>query len=247
MTSTFVVSGLGTTTVVDTGDRIDRETFRMAWSRCIKDPVASSDGATQPQSPIGPLSSMTTLTQTITGELIKQRAGELLMLHAGAVCNSKTGATVAYAARGGTGKTTLTHRLGTNFGYVTDETVGVEPNTWRVVPYEKPLSILESESDLEKTENSPDDLGLLRAHPKPHLAALLILRRSPSTTSPIWTHLNLFEGITTLIPETSSLRKLNKPLQLLDSLYQAVGGFWLVEYSDTEQIMDRVASFVEAS
>ncbi|MBK6437697.1 MAG: hypothetical protein IPF88_03610 [Candidatus Microthrix sp.] len=38
---------------------------------------------------------MTSLTQVITRDLIGRRAGELLMLHAGAVCNTTTGATVA--------------------------------------------------------------------------------------------------------------------------------------------------------
>ncbi len=190
---------------------------------------------------------MTSLTQVITRDLIGRRAGELLMLHAGAVCNTATGATVAYAAPGGTGKTTLTRRLGRTFGYVTDETVGVEPGTWRVHPYPKPLSVRDSDADWPKSEHGPDSLGLLAVHPAPQLSALLILRRDPAVTSPIWSRLDLFDAITTLSPETSSLSRLDRPLHLLEDLHRALDGFWLVEYAEAEQIADRVGAMVEDS
>lgn len=65
-------------------------------------------------------------TQDITRALIAAQIGTLLMLHAGAVSDPVTGRSLVYVAAGGTGKTTLTRRLGQRFGYLTDETVGID-------------------------------------------------------------------------------------------------------------------------
>src|SRR5690606_13126271 len=119
---------------VDLGD-LDPAEFDRAWGRCL---VADEDADPESET-VGPVSSMVTLTQRITHALIGRRRGELLMLHAGAVCNPTTGAAIAYVAPGGTGKTTLTRLLGQRYGYITDETVGVEPGSWRIHPYQKPL------------------------------------------------------------------------------------------------------------
>ena len=77
---------------------------------------------------------------------------------------------------------------------MTDETVGVEPGTWRVHPYPKPLSVRDSDADWPKSEHGPDSLGLLAAHPAPQLSALLVLRRDPAVTSPVWSRLDLFDA-----------------------------------------------------
>ena len=58
---------------------------------------------------------------------------------------------------------------------------------------------------------------------------------------------DLFDAITTLSPETSSLSRLNRPLHLLKNLHRDLDGFWLVEYAEAEQIVDRVGALVEDS
>lgn len=125
---------------------------------------------------------------------------------------------------------------------MTDETVGVEPGTWRVHPYPKPLSVRDSDADWPKSEHGPDSLGLLAAHPAPQLSALLVLRRDPAVTSPVWSRLDLFDAITTLSPESVEI-----PLHLLKNLHRDLDGFWLVEYAEAEQIVDRVGALVEDS
>ena len=104
-----------------------------------------------------------------------------------------------------------------------------------------------SDAGWPKSEHGPVSLGLLAAHPAPQLSALLVLRRDPAVTSPVWSRLDLFDAITTLSPETSSLSRLNRPLHLLKNLHRDLDGFWLVEYAEAEQIVDRVGALVEDS
>jgi len=245
-----LVRALGTSVRVELLKDIDPEEFAAAWVRCLTD---DGDGATGTTTTDGdaPIvvgqGSMTALTQAITRTFIERRRGELLMLHAGAVCNPQTGASIAYVAPGGTGKTTLSRLLGTTFGYLTDETVGIEPRTWEIRPYPKPLSTRTPEGGYPKSEVGPDALGLLQAHPHPRLTTLALLRRTPGRTEADISRLDLFDAISALVPETSSLPAMDRPLHLLADLYEELGGFWLVEFGEAEQLKDWVAQRLGAS
>ena len=81
---------------------------------------------------------MQRLTQEITRRSIAAQASNLVMLHGAAVTNLETGASLVFVAPGRTGKTTLARRLGSRWGYVTDETVGIREDG-TIAPYEKPL------------------------------------------------------------------------------------------------------------
>jgi len=64
-----------------------------------------------------------------------------LLFHAGAVCDAD-GRTVVICGPSGSGKTTLTTELvAAGLAYLTDETVCVDPQTLRVTPFRKPLSL----------------------------------------------------------------------------------------------------------
>jgi len=64
-----------------------------------------------------------------------------LLCHAGAVCRSSGDAAVI-CGPSGSGKTTLTVRLvESGLGYLTDETVCLDPATLRARPYRKPVSV----------------------------------------------------------------------------------------------------------
>lgn len=237
-----LIHALGTTVRVELGEEIDPEEFAQAWSRCL---AANRDSTrhTTPEATsadeiptVSGQRSMTSLTQSITRALIERRRGHLLMLHAGAVCNPDTGASIAYVAPGGTGKTTLTRLLGRRYGYLTDETVGIEPRTWRIKPYPKPLSTRTPEGGYPKSELGPDELGLLEAHPHPTLTTLAILRRTSGRAEAEISRLDLFDAVTALVPETSSLPAMDRPLHLLADLYDELGGFWLLEFGEAEQL-----------
>lgn len=233
------IHALGTRVDVDLGDAVDPAEFTAAWSRCL----TGLGGRESPlrigsDDQVGPRPTMTSLTQAITHALIARCRGELLMLHAGAVSHPETGASIAYVAPGGTGKTTLTHLLGQQYGYISDETVGIDPVTRMIHPYPKPLSIRTLEGGFPKSERGPDELGLMAAHTTPVLNSLVLLRRDPAATDPRWSELELLDAIISLVPETSSLSRLDRPLHLLQDLYATLGGVWLVEYAEAVDIID---------
>lgn len=236
-----LIHALGATVRVELVQNIDAQVFDEAWSRCL---VPESDARVRADEAVPTVvgqHSMTALTQDITRALITRRAGDLLMLHAGAVSHPQTGRSIAYIAPGGTGKTTLTRMLAQDFGYLTDETVGVEPGTWRIHAYEKPLSLRNEEGGYPKTELGPDSLGLKNAHPSPVLSTLMLIRRSEEhRAAPSFTKPDLLDIIPTLVPETSSLVRLERPLHLLADLVDALGGIWLVEYAEADQLRDWV-------
>ena len=153
-----------------------------AWSRCFADGTPSRTAEPlvvqpPPQTDGSALAStLQYLTQTVTRHLIAAQTGHLLMMHAGAVSHPDTGASLVFVAPSGTGKTTLARLLGRSYGFLTDETVGIEPTTGRVHPYPKPLSLVPADGGA-KLETSPDDLGLCRSHPSPTVARIIILSR----------------------------------------------------------------------
>ncbi|KAB7743349.1 hypothetical protein GA707_14730 [Nostocoides sp. F2B08] len=237
---------LGTTVEVDLGDGIDETEFDAAWSRCLLESESQEDETLASDERVGPVPSMSGLTQAITRQLIRKRRGELLMLHAGAVSHPITGASVAYVAPGGTGKTTLTRVLAQSHGYLTDETVGVDPVSGEISPYPKPLSTRTPEGGFPKIERGPDELGLQAAHPAPWLAAVVLLRRVPAAHEPRWTRLDLLDGVMAVVPETSSLSALDRPLQVLQDFYGRLGGFWRLEYAEATDLRESITARLEA-
>lgn len=230
------LQALGTTLDVRLDDcPVVEAEFVDAWARCLVDAEPSLTlHATA--------TTMVTLTHAITHQLILARRGELLMLHAGAVANPTTGAAIAYVAPGGTGKTTLTLLLGRRYGYLTDETVAIDPETLAILPYMKPLSVRpQGGVSGPKQEVSPDRAGLLPAPANPTLSTLVLLRRQPGASEFRSTDLDLLTAITEIVPETSSLVDLPAPLHLLADVFTRVGGITLLEYSEASQLIDFVS------
>lgn len=220
---------LGAVVDVDlSGSTIDEAAFTRLWRRCLapgeeaSETVAAVEGA-----------SMESLTQDITRAFIGSRLGELLMLHAGAVAHPDTGRALVFVAPGGTGKSTLMRLLGREYGYLTDETAGICPETLAMFPYPKPVTWAEKRS--EKVENSPDDLGLLEAPSDPVLSHLVVLRRENGVEA-TFTELGVLDAIQRLVPESSSITKLPSPLQLLAGVHARVG-CTLVEYGEATDIL----------
>lgn len=235
------IHALGGAVDVRLGDpAIDEQVFRRLWSRCLApsspDPRGEADPSTPPVLSLAGSTSLEAATQRITSALIEQRWGELLMLHAGAVTDPGSGRTLAYVAPGGTGKSTLTCLLGQRLGYVTDETVGVAPDTLAVLPYPKPVTWADVAGQ-PKREHSPESLNLLPTPPKASLARLAVLRRKDGVPAS-FTQLGMLEALEMVVPETSSLSRLVRPLGLLAEVFERVGGVTLIEYGEAEDIVD---------
>lgn len=235
---------LGTVVRVHLDNPADREAVESPWELCLLPgdlEVPSERIVTLPATPDGPsrLVSLTTLTQDVTRSAIRAQSGRLLMFHAGALSNLESGATVAYVAPGGTGKTTIAKTLGAGRGYVTDETVGVTLDG-AVVPYPKPLSVRRAGGG--KDEVAPSRLGLQPPSADPWLAGLLVVRRDPEHAGPpIDRAVDLLDAITLLAPETSALAELPAPLRNCRDVIERVGGVRHVLYREAHQLDELVA------
>ena len=173
------------------------------------------------------------VSRAVTMASITRRAGGSLMLHAAGLA-SPSGATVALVAASGTGKSTASRLLGQQFGYVSDETVIVElDERFSISAHPKPLSIVtDPERRHNKTEVSPDDAGLLVAPDDAHLAALVILDRDPEAERAELVPMGLVEAMTKIIPHSSSLTLLHRPLQTLARAATLGDGPWRMQYAE---------------
>jgi len=185
-----------------------------------------------------------TLTQKVTYAKIRTQTGRLLMMHAGGVAHPETGSSIAFVAPGGTGKTTLMRRLGNRFGYLTDETVG-EDDVGIIRAYPKPLSIRTAPTTTQKGETSPDDLRLLAAPSAPRLGRIVLLARSDDHEgTPSVEHLDLADAIAALAPETSALSSLPRPLHRLADLLGTLDPTVRLRYREVDEILDLVAGWL---
>ncbi|MDO5676857.1 MAG: hypothetical protein Q4G35_05040, partial [Propionibacteriaceae bacterium] len=228
----MLLRGLGVTLDVSLAESsLDEAEFRRLWSRCLQ-----TDGEPAAQVELASHGSYVSATQAITRALIEERWGELLMLHAGAVADPASGRALAYVAPGGTGKSTLTRLLSQEWGYLSDETVGIDPASLAIRPYPKPLTWA-AEAGKPKEEHAPDEMGFQPTPSSPTLAALAVLRRTDGAEA-TFRPLGLHEALKMIVPETSSLSKLPRPLHLFAEVYERVGGVTLVEYGEAEDLLE---------
>lgn len=226
------VTGLGVRVNVDLNrTSLDPDEFAALWVRCL-----APGGEAGPTVEISSGATQESATQQITQALIAARAGELLMLHAGGVAHPETGRALVFVAPGGTGKSTLTRALGARYGYLSDETIGIDPDTLEIHPYPKPIT-LATEHGQPKRENSPGALGLVPAPASPVLADLVVLRRTPGRDRAAFTPLGVLDTLAMIAGETSSLSRLPRPLHLMADVHRRAGGT-LIEYGESAQIMD---------
>jgi energy-coupling factor transporter ATP-binding protein EcfA2 len=168
------------------------------------------------------------------------------MFHAAGIQDPQSGNTVALVGHGGAGKTTLVRTLCQGRGYITDETVAVDADN-TVLPYPKPVSVRRELSSPWKNETDPHELGLLAPVGSPTLAAVALLdRRDDHDGAPMIEQVATLDAIAALTPETSHLPELEKPLQRMASLCDAVGVV-RVTYRDAEQLAPLVDEWLRAS
>lgn len=174
------------------------------------------------------------LSHVVTQAAIEARAGELMMLHAAGLADPRSGRTVALVAPSGTGKTTLCHGLGTEYGYVSDETVGFDAGL-TVRPYRKPLSIVQPGAHL-KTQVSPDDLGLGAVPHRATLASIVFLERDAEATTLDVSEVRTIAALPLLAEHTSYLGRHRRPLGFLAEALESTGGLRVARYRDVEEL-----------
>ena len=184
------------------------------------------------------------LASSLTIAAISARLGELWMLHACAVADPATGATVVLVAPSGGGKTTAAAALGRHFGYVTDETAAIRADG-AVVPFPKPLSVV-SDGRTTKHQASPTQLGLLQPPAEPWLAAIALLDRT-GTGAPTVEPVRTVEALPALAGQTSALHLLDRPLHLVADHLHRTGGLRRITYREAEHLVPVISDLVGVS
>jgi hypothetical protein len=175
----------------------------------------------------------------VTLAALEQRAGEIVLLHAAGLATTE-GRVVVLVGPSGRGKTTASRILGRDFGYVSDESVGIEADG-TVLPYRKPLSIIESVGYL-KAQRSPDELGLLPLTETPlRVAALVLLERDDTARAARVDRMDLAEGLVGLAGQASYLARQQRPLGTLLAHIAAVGGVHRATYRDVATLVPEIA------
>jgi hypothetical protein len=183
------------------------------------------------------------LTSFLTVAAIEERAGELMMLHAAGLADPATGRTAALVARSGMGKTTATRTLATRFGYVSDETVAIE-RSGRILPYPKPLSVIDAPPPAPKVQRGPDELGLAPAPAEVTLGAVVLLERQPGLGAAAIEPVPHAEALVDLVPQTSALARIERPLAWLCRILDGCGGAVRVRYTEAHQLEDVLPSLL---
>lgn len=183
------------------------------------------------------------LSTRVTVAALGARRGEVWMLHACGVADEQ-GRVAVFVGPSGAGKTTAAAVLGREFGYVSDESIGITASGG-VLAYRKPLSIVRARESV-KEQVAPSDLGLRPLPDKPLTVSSLIVldrRRDPAgpIRHPTLTPVPDSVAIATLAEQSSFLTAMPSPLRTVSTHLRRVGGVHRLAYDDAEDLPDVVA------
>lgn len=231
---TVQVSALGVSIDVAGLSAAEAAEFSAAWSRCLTAPGGQA-AATVHRIPGDFARANESLTSAITLAAIEQLAGHKMMFHACGLADPMSGATIAFIAPSGTGKTTLARTLGPGLGYVSDETIAVDAEM-RIVAYPKPLSVKQVAAGLPKIQEGPDQHMLGATPAAPTLAGIVMLSRAAEETAASLEDVPLGAAILELTPQLSALARLDRGLVQLCRMIDACGGVKRIRYSEARSI-----------
>jgi hypothetical protein len=134
---------MGVTIEITVPDQATRDRLAHQWSRAVvvaPDEPAEGQAAARQGAEGNEASRDYGLATDVTFAALMATAGRRVNLHAGGVSDVRR-RVLAVVAPSGTGKTTATIALARRLGYVSDETVSIDP-AGIVAPHPKPLSVL---------------------------------------------------------------------------------------------------------
>lgn len=182
------------------------------------------------------------LSPAVTLAALEARAGQLVLLHAAALADPATGASVVMVAPSGTGKTTATQRLGRHLVYLSDETAAITAEG-EVLRYRKPLSLVGS--DHLKAQVAASALGLRTDDTSAELRALVLLDRAPEHAGPVRVELvDTVDALALLAPQSSALARTEQPLHRLADVVTRAGGLRVVRYRESADLVPVVETLL---
>lgn len=171
------------------------------------------------------------LATNITTLAARAASGSLWVVHGCGVATDD-GDVIALVGPSGSGKTTAAIALTTSeFGYVTDEAVGITP-LGKVIAYPKPLSLVSEMHPSIKTQHGPDALGLRRCPADLRLRAVVLLERDNDVTTPWVESVPLIDGLLELAQLSVDVTSFSRPFIQLSTLLDACGGAKRLHYSE---------------
>lgn len=167
----------------------------------------------------------------ITRAVITALRGRYLLLHGAAL--ARDGKAIAMVAPSGMGKSTAAVTLGAapDVEYLTDECVIIDPRTWSVYSYPKPVSRVVSRDPFFKADFAPAELGLAPGREPRALAGVYLLQRDGG--APQLENAPLVETLSDLAPLTSSLDALESPLGTVATMLDHVDSAQRVNYAES--------------
>ena len=239
-----MVDAFGARWALDTRALTAREADRLhlLWGRCrVPGGSAGNHGVLPfPVSTGDPYA----VSRALTLASLRRRRGSAVLLHAVGLARGERA--VALVGASGAGKSTAALTLGRHLGYLSDETVAVEPDG-RVSPYPKPVSVVtDPSSPWDKQEFSPDELGLREVTRTAYLQGLVVLERDPAHMVPELVQLPLVDAMLAVVAQSSSLPLLERPLHRLAELASASGGPYVLRYREIGDCLDLVSALLES-
>ncbi|MDQ1122849.1 ATP-binding protein [Microbacterium trichothecenolyticum] len=231
------IDALGVTVRIDVGGLppVDRDLLSDAWSGARTTVTRTPVAVVEPRSHFSFDQTVADLTTQVTLVALAARRGQLWMVHAGAIADDE-GRVILFSGRSGMGKTTLMARLAREYGYVTDESVGILADG-EVLPYRKPLSVIVDGSSA-KHQLSPGSLRLRELPLEPlRLHAIVVLDRDAEHDgAPRLEPLEIADAVAALAPQCSYLAELEAPLQALIGHVEGAGGALRLRYREADAI-----------
>jgi hypothetical protein len=236
---------LGSIFTVRCADVAVRDLLAADWSRCL---APSGPPSADPVGfPAYTQEAAYLLASHLTTRAIEDLAGGYVMLHAAGLATD-SGRVIALVAASGTGKTTAAEALSrSGLGYVTDETVAVAQDG-SVLPFPKPLSMVEPARPFgRKTQAGPDARGLTHAPAQLLLRRIVLLDRVDAMRGgPTLTPVPLSQALVDLVPQTSALPRLNRPIEALCRLIDRCGSVFRLSYTEIGEALPLIHQLVES-
>jgi hypothetical protein len=216
-----------------------RARARQLWARCASDgPHPESVSVEFSGREASEAEAMAELTMALTQYAIEHSdPAKQLLIHACALADAEGNAT-GFIGQSGAGKTTAASQLGQKFQYLTDETVALDLDTFRVLEFAKPLSVVAASGP--KHQKSPDELGLRPVANSATLKNLYFLNRVSGSDELTLEQLDWREALELLVPQVSYLERRATPLLDLFAIIRRFDGIKRVTYSDASQLQELV-------